>query len=248
MEDPFAKLYTRHLPNTVLRKDFFMKTNRKRKLFWGLGFLMAFLLWTLAVSLIDVKPIGPRGSSVGFATVNGAFHAYTGVHFALYTLTDWLGLAPILTALCFGALGLLQWIKRKRLSRVDRSLLVLGGFYVAVAAAFLFFEAVVINCRPVLIDGVLEASYPSSTTLLVTCIMPTAMLQLRTRMKKNAIRGAVLSFLAVFSAGMVVLRLLAGVHWLTDIVGGVLLSAGLVFLYAYFADGADGLRSISNRQ
>ena len=225
-----------------------MKTNRKRKLFWGLGFLTAFLLWTLAVSLIDVKPIGPRGSSVGFATVNGAFHAYTGVHFALYTLTDWLGLAPILTALCFGALGLLQWIKRKRLSRVDRSLLVLGGFYAVVIAVYLLFEELVINFRPVLIDGFLEASYPSSTTVLVLCVMPTAMMQLQKRLQNRVIRRCILSTVAVFSAFMVVGRLLSGVHWLTDIVGGVLLSAGLVFLYAYFADGVDGLRSIVNRQ
>ena len=114
---------------------------------------------------------------------------------------------------------------------MDRSILALGGFYVAVLAAFLFFEEVVINYRPVLIDGVLEASYPSSTTMLVMCVMPAAVMQLRSRMK-NRRRKAVISLgMTVFAAGMVLGRLVSGVHWFTDIVGGGLLSGGLVLLY-----------------
>ena len=38
-------------------------------------------------------------------------------------------------------------------------------------------------------------------------------------------------FVILFSAFMVIGRLVAGVHWLTDIVGSVLLSAGLYALY-----------------
>lgn len=34
-----------------------------------------------------------------------------------------------------------------------------------------------VNYRPVLIEGRLEASYPSSTTLLVVSVMPTLMFQ-----------------------------------------------------------------------
>jgi undecaprenyl-diphosphatase len=196
----------------------------------GIGFLGAFLIWTLLVRLVDVQPIGPQGSAVGFATLNGWFHRLTGVHFGLYDLTDWLGLVPIGVAACFGVLGLFQWIGRKRLLAVDRSILALGGFYGAVLAAFLFFEEVVINYRPVLIDGVLEASYPSSTTMLVMCVMPAAVMQLRSRMK-NRRRKAVISLgMTVFAAGMVLGRVVSGVHWFTDIVGGGLLSGGLVLL------------------
>ena len=101
-----------------------------------------------------------NGSRVGFAAINGAFHALTGVHWALYTLTDWLGLVPIGIALGFAVLGLVQLIRRKSLLKVDRDILILGGFYIVVLAAYLLFETVVINFRPVLIDGKLEASYP----------------------------------------------------------------------------------------
>ena len=100
-----------------------------------------------------------------------------------------------------------------------------------VLAAYLFFEIVVINYRPTLIDGYLEASYPSSTTMLGMCVMPTAMMQLRTRIKNRVFRRCVMVLIAVFMAFMVIGRLISGVHWFTDIVGGALLSAGLVMIY-----------------
>ena len=204
----------------------------KKKFFVGAGFLGAFVLWTVLVSLVDIRPIGPNGSRVGFAALNGFVHDLTGVNLLLYTVTDWLGLVPIAVAFGFAVIGLVQWIKRKSLLKVDGSLLVLGGFYIVVMAAYIFFEAVVINYRPVLIDGYLEASYPSSTTMLVLCVMPTAMLQLRTRIKNRVLRRCVLIAIAAFTAFMVIGRLLSGVHWLTDIIGGALLSTGLVIIYA----------------
>ena len=198
----------------------------------GCGLLAAFLLWTAAVCLVDVQAIGPKGSEVGFAGLNGWFHALTGVHMTLYIITDWMGLIPLAVAMGFGLLGLVQWIKRKRLRKVDGSILLLGGFYLAVLAVFLLFEAFVVNYRPVLIEGVLEASYPSSTTLLTLCVMPAAMLQWKERIKDKRVRTWILGVSAGFTLFMVGGRLVSGVHWLTDIVGGVLLSAGLVLLYA----------------
>lgn len=209
-----------------------MEKKNKTKLYAGVGLLAAFVLWTVLVRLVDVQAIGPCGSSVGFAALNGYVHALTGVHMALYTITDWAGLVPIAVALGFAVLGLVQWVKRKRLLLVDRSILALGVFYVIVIAVYLLFEIVVINHRPVFINGYLEASYPSSTTMLVTCVMPTAMLQLRTRIKKRAVRRCVLLAIAVFIALMVIGRLLSGVHWITDIIGGALFSSGVVLIYA----------------
>ena len=209
-----------------------MKNTDKKKLLTGVGFLAAFVLWTVLVSLVDIRAIGPNGSSVGFAALNGSVHAFTGVNFLLYTVTDWFGLVPIGVAFGFALLGLVQWIKRKSLLKVDRSLLVLGGFYVVVLAAYIFFEIVVINYRPVLIDGYLEASYPSSTTMLVMCVMSTAMMQLHARIKNHVFRRCVMISIAIFIAFMIIGRLASGVHWLSDIIGGALLSTGLVIIYA----------------
>ena len=204
---------------------------KKRRFCIAIGLLAAFILWTIAISLIDVQPIGPQGSIVGFATLNSFVHNLTGTHMTLYVITDWLGLVPVAFGFGFAALGLAQWIKRKSMLKVDGSILVLGGFYVVTLAAYLFFESYVVNYRPVLIEGYLEASYPSSTTLLVLCVMPTAMMQLRDRIKQPMFRKCVSIVIRAFIAFMVIGRLISGVHWLTDIIGGILLSAGLVITY-----------------
>ena len=209
-----------------------MKNTDKKRIFVGAGFLAAFVLWTVLVSLVDIRAIGPSGSSVGFATLNGYVHERIGVNIPLYTITDWLGLVPIGVAFSFAILGLVQWIKRKSLLKVDRSLLALGGFYMVVLAAYIFFEIVVINYRPTLIDGYLEASYPSSTTMLVMCVMPAAMIQLHARIENDVFRRCVMISIAVFIVFMVIGRLVSGVHWLSDIIGGALISAGLVIIYA----------------
>ena len=193
--------------------------------------LIGFVVWTVLVRYLDVRPIGPDGTSVGFATLNGAFHALTGVNPTLYAITDWLGLVPVAVALGFALLGLIQWIRRKSLLRVDPSLFVLGGFYLMVIAVYVLFEVVVINYRPVWIEGVPEASYPSSTTMLVMCVMPSAAMQLKTRIKNTALRRCAIFVIVAFTASMGIGRLLSGVHWLTDIIGGVLISAGLVLTY-----------------
>ena len=216
----------------------------RRKLCAALGLLAAFILWTGMVTRIDVRPIGPQGSVVGLSTLNGLVHELTGVHWTLYRVTDWLGLVPLCFMLGFAGLGLAQWIRRKQLQRVDRSILMLGGFYLIVLAAYGFFERYIINYRPVLIDGVLEASYPSSTTLLVLTVMPTAAMQLNTRIRNAVRRRAVSVAIKGFMWFMVVGRLVSGVHWISDIIGGALLSAGLVMLYAY----ACGLKGIKGRR
>ncbi|MBR3795709.1 MAG: phosphatase PAP2 family protein [Clostridia bacterium] len=193
--------------------------------------LIAFVMWTVAIRFIDVQAIGPQESSVGFATINQFVHTLTGVHMSLYTITDWLGLVPLMFVMGFGTLGLIQWIKRKHLLKVDYSILVLGGFYILVMAAYVLCEVFVINYRPVLIDGYLEASYPSSTTMLVMCVMPTAIMQFDTRIKNDALKRCVTYAITAFIVFMVIVRLVSGVHWFTDIIGGALLSTGLVLMY-----------------
>ena len=205
---------------------------KNRRLFWvGMSLLAAFVLWTVLVKFVDVQSIGPQESSVGFATLNGYVHNLIGVNMYLYVITDWLGIVPIGVAFGFALLGIVQWIKRKSILKVNRSILTLGGFYIVVMAVYILFETVVINYRPTLIDGYLEASYPSSTTLLVMCVMPTAMIQLRARIKNDVFRRCVMFMIAVFIAFMVIGRLVSGVHWVTDIIGGALLSTAIVLMY-----------------
>ena len=208
-----------------------MKKENKKRFLLPASILIAFVLWTLAVSFIDVRALGPNGSSVGFTTVNRFVHELLGVHMTLYVITDWLSILPLCFILGFAVLGLVQWIKRRRILAVDLSILALGVFYIVVLALYLFFETVVINYRPVLIDGYLEASYPSSTTMLVLCVMPTAIMQFKERINNRVLARLVLALIIGFTAFMVIGRLVSGVHWFTDIIGGALLSSGLVMTY-----------------
>ena len=210
-----------------------MKKEAKVTLFIAIALFLLFIIWTALVSTIDVHPIGPDGSEVGFATLNGRFHSLTGANLWLYELTDLLSIIPLLFVCGFGCLGLFQLIKGRRITSVDFSILALGGFYIAVFAGFLFFEIFVINYRPILIEGVLEASYPSSTTMLVMTIMPTAIMQLYSRIKNKRFANAISVIMIAFTAFMVIGRIISGVHWITDIIGGALLSASLAMLYSF---------------
>ena len=152
------------------------------------------MLWTLLITRVDVQAVGPNGTAVGFATFNQWFHGLTGVHLTLYTITDWLGLVPIAVCLCFAALGAVQLVKRRSLFRVDRDIILLGLYYILVIFCYLFFEMVPINYRPILINGVLEASYPSSTTLLVLVFMVIGRLTAGVHWATDIIGAVLLSF------------------------------------------------------
>jgi len=208
-----------------------MKKKGKKNLLFGGILIATFLLWTVLIQTVDVHPLGQNGTNIGFATFNCWFHRLTDVHMTIYTITDWLGLVPLVVCLIFAGVGLIQLIKRKSLFKVDPDIIVLGVYYVVVILSYFIFEIIPINYRPILINGIMEASYPSSTTLLVLCVMPTLVEQIQRRMSCSTLKRIITILAIAFSAFMVIGRLISGVHWFTDIVGGVLLSAGLFTVY-----------------
>lgn len=210
--------------------------NIKLGFFVSALFFMAFVFWTASVCFIDVKEVGPQGTCVGFATFNQFIHRLIGTNRVLYELTDLLGLVPIVVCCVFGVIGIAQWIKRKSILKVDRDIIALGALYVVTIVFYIIFEYFAINYRPILINGVLEASYPSSTTLLVTSVMSTAVIQIQRRLNNSIFKIGIIVLISVFIVFMVVGRLISGVHWATDIIGGVLLSVSLVTLYATTCD------------
>lgn len=208
-----------------------MKETEKKLLFLGSGFIVAFIVWTLLIQKVDVQPLGAKDTNIGFATINCWFHEATGVHMKIYHITDWLGLVPIFICMLFGCVGFIQLIKRRSFLKVDCDIILLGGYYIIVIFGYLFFEMIPINYRPILIGGFLEASYPSSTTLLVLCVMPTLVEQMNRRMEHTTVKRFIKVFVVCFSVFMALGRLISGVHWLTDIVGSIMLSVGLFCIY-----------------
>ena len=203
----------------------------KKNLIIGAVLLTAFIIWTILIRTVDVRPLGQNGTNIGFAAINTRFFHLTGVHMAIYTVTDWLGLVPILICMIFGGVGFMQLVKRKSLLRVDMDIILLGVYYILVIIWYLVFEMIPINYRPIPIDGYMEASYPSSTTLLVLSVMPTLNFQANRRIGDRRLRTAINAFSVLFALLMALGRTVAGVHWLTDIIGSVLLSAGSFMIY-----------------
>ena len=208
-----------------------MKEKGKRLLWIGCIFIAGFAIWTLLIQAVDVQPLGVNGTNIGFATINCWFHRLIGVHMMLYTITDWLGLIPIFICMIFGVMGLVQLIQRRSLLKVDYDIIFLGIYYMIVILGYLIFEMIPINYRPILIEGFMEASYPSSTTLLVLCVMPTLSEQVNRRSQNEIVKKVIKALVICFSAFMVFGRLISGVHWLTDIVGSIMLSVGLFCIY-----------------
>lgn len=208
-----------------------MKKNEKKSLLIGSIFLAMFAVWTVLILTVDVQPLGQNGTGIGFATFNCWFHHFTGVNMVIYTITDWMGLVLVAICLSFAGMGLVQLIKRRSLFRVDADIMILGVYFVIVFLAYAIFEMIPINYRPILIEGKMEASYPSSTTLLVLSVMPALNEQIQRRLSGITAKRIIKIVEIAFSAFMVIGRLVSGVHWFTDIVGGVLLSAGVFMLY-----------------
>ena len=197
----------------------------------GLILIAVFVFWTILILTVDVQPVGVNGTVVGFATLNCSFHNMTGVNMTIYHITDWLGLVPLFCCMIYGAVGFVQLLQRKSLLKVDIDILLLGVYYVIVIFGYLIFEMIPINYRPILIDGIMEVSYPSSTTLLVLSVMPTVIFQVDRRIKNRVVRRIITPSIILFSLFMLIGRTVAGVHWLTDIIGSVFLSAGLFLIY-----------------
>jgi undecaprenyl-diphosphatase len=207
---------------------------KKTHLYIALITLIIFIVYTILVKEVDTDNIGPNDSMVGFSHVNKFFYHITSTNFLMYELTDWAGIVPIMIGFIYGLVGLIQWIKRKNIFKVDSNILSLGILYLITFGVYMFFEYFVINRRPVSITGYLEASYPSSTTILVLCFMITSIYQTNKYCIKIHNRVALIIIQALFIIFMVIGRILSGVHWLTDIVGGIIISISLINMYQFF--------------
>ena len=182
------------------------------------------------VKTVDVKAIGPNKSSVGFSSINKAYANLVGSNMTIYKLTELAGLLVFIIVGIYGLIGIIQLFKRKSLFKVDREIICLGILYVMMIGTYLIFEKVVINYRPILIDGELEASFPSSHTMLALCTCISSLFVYKKYVPKkynNLVLFSTVLLLTIVFLG----RTISGVHWISDIIGGVLIS---ITLLTYF--------------
>lgn len=204
--------------------------HKKRNIFLGVFLTIISIVYTYLVKTYDVKSIGPNNSEVGFSKINSWFSNLIGSHMSIYKITELLGYIVILIVGIYGLIGLYQLIKRKSLFKVDKELYILGGLYASMAIVYVFFEKFIINYRPILIEGELEASYPSSHTILAICICISSLIVSRNYVRKKY-QGLVDTLTILLLLGVFFGRIISGVHWISDILGGVLISCTLLMYF-----------------
>jgi len=188
------------------------------------------LIYTILVKTVDVKPIGPNDSSIGFSKMNDAFRNLIGSNMTIYKITEIFGLLILLIVAFYGVIGLIQLIKNKSIKEVDRDIILLGIFYVVVLIVYVFFEKCVINYRPIVIEGELEASYPSSHTMLALCVGISSLMVSKKYLNKKY--SKIFNIITIVLMSVVFLgRTFSGVHWISDILGGVLISLTLLMCF-----------------
>ena len=200
---------------------------KKRNFIISIILILVAVIFTILVKKVDVKQVGANETSIGFATVNLFIFKSIGVNMIWYHITDWLGLAPIFMAMVYALIGFVQIIKRKSLFKVDKEIIILGLFYIIVISLYILFEKVIVNYRPILMDGFLEASYPSSHTLMTICLCGSSII-----INKKLFNNKIIKFMNILSLIIIFIivigRLLSGVHWFTDIIGGIFISIALL--------------------
>ena len=210
----------------------------KKKFISAAIFGLLFVALIAVLCSIDVQPIGPENTEIGLAALNDTVRATVGTSDCWYSVSSIFGYLSIASAGVFVILGCAQMIKRKSLLKVDKKLFALAGLYAVTVFFYAFFEVVIINYRPIIEAGAehVEASFPSSHTMLTCVIMGGAFVLIGTYIKNRGLCAALRCLAVAVAIITVVGRLLSGVHWFTDIIGGVLISLALVNLFSAVCD------------
>lgn len=207
-----------------------------KKLSFALFIILALVSvgFVFLVLFTDVQMNGDTCTNVGLAGLNFAFRDFIGYHDLFYEITNVLGYSWFVVAFAFACVGLFQLISRKGILRIDKHILATAGLYVVAAVIYAIFEVVVVNYRPLLIEGELDPSFPSSHTFFSLVVLIGACMEIGNLIKSETVRNIIRWILYVLCFVIVVLRIISGYHWITDIIGAILFAATLLSAYSMF--------------
>lgn len=195
---------------------------------------LLFILLTVLLLTVDKAKVGSAGSDVGLSHFNVAAYEFLGGNTSWYEITEVTGYLAIASCGIFVIAGLFQLISRKSLFKVDKEIFAVGGLYVVTGALYVLFGKITVNCRPVFAPGETapESSFPSSHTLLSIVIMGSMIMLIKRYVKNKTLRYILTAVCAAVAVITVAGRLLSGVHWFTDILGGAILAAFLLSVFS----------------
>lgn len=195
--------------------------------------LVAFLALWCCVVFVDVQRVGANDTTLGLASVNLAVFLLLGQDATWDYVTDWLTVVCILVGASVGAKAFFQAVMRKSVKKVDTELYVVLGCYLLALAFVALFEIVPVNYRPLLAQGNLQASFPSTHALICIVSVGETLFTATFRKCRKPLQLTICALFALCCVAVCLGRLLAGAHWLTDVVASVLLGGAIVALCGF---------------
>lgn len=164
--------------------------------------------------------------------MNDAIFNFFGENKTLDKISDVLLIAMLAIVAGFALSGLVQLIKRNKLKKVDSEILAMVPSLLLLVAVYFVFEKIwVLNYRPILINGIAEPSFPSTHTLIAVTVLGMTMMALPKYIKNRKQRILIDVLALIAMAAMAFLRVASGMHWMTDVLGGVIFGIDLVLVY-----------------
>ena len=193
----------------------------------GLIPLVLFITFTVMVRCVDAHYIEDVGY-LGFYTLNMNVNEFVRQqdNHLFDVLTDILLFLSLATVLPFAIIGIHQLVKRKSLAKVDPLIYFMLGAYILSVVHYVTFILTSINASPLSTPDEIKQSYPSTHVFIFITYLFVALTGLFRYIKMSKVaKISAICVVSILSIIMVIFRLYSGQHYLTDIIGGVLLAA-----------------------
>lgn len=144
-------------------------------------------------------------------------------------ITDIILITAIAILGVFAILSLTEWVKRKSLKKVDKELLaMLPSLALMAITYFIFDKLFILNTRP---NGSGEPSFPSTHTMVTATIFLMTMFALPKYIKNKSLRIILDVVMAILIVLVSIGRVAANMHWVSDVVGGLIFSVLFAGVY-----------------
>lgn len=193
--------------------------------------LVAFITLTLLVAYYDRDIFSSfvPGGETGLQKFNNLFPHFS-YNETLDKISDIFMIIGLLMMFIAFGVGLYQLIKRKGLKKVDFDIYLFGGEIVIMIIVWLLFEIFPISYRPLTILD-LESSFPSTHVMIVATTYLSFSWMISKRYPKLWIKIVAYAFSTISIAITFAFRLVSGMHWFTDCLGGLLISLAMVSIF-----------------
>lgn len=184
------------------------------------------LIFTILVSFVDVKIYNVTNTEIGLYSLNKIFLVNSINSNYINIISNGIFLICLLVIILMLLLITFEYFKTKKINKNNLNFII--HFLIMVLIWIIFDKILIINYRPILINGNIEGSYPSTHVMVSTFVL----LFLSDKLKKIFKNDKIFY---IISIGLIIIqsisRILLTMHWFTDIIGGLLIGCLLFFTF-----------------